>query len=282
MLKYNHKRYKGIIFIMPSFIGVFIFSVMPLIDVIIRAFKSPVNKKWVGILNFKKVINNGAFRLAVFNTIKFVLVCIPLLIMLSLLIAVALQSKALIDNTIKKGFLLPMAIPVASVVFLWQMLFHRNGLLNRLFDMFDIESIDWMNSKYAFGVLVLSYIWKNIGYSIILWVVGLLSISKDMYDAAKVDGAGKWRTFISITLPNLRLTFYMVVILSLLNSFKVFREAYLVAGSYPEENIYMLQHLYNNWFLNMSLDKLTASSVLVGGIMLIIVLVLQKIWKERT
>lgn len=121
-----------------------------------------------------------------------------------------------------------------------------------------------------------SYIWKNLGYDIVLWMAGLAGISENIYEAARVDGAGEWQCFWKITLPNLKTSFYTITVLSFLNSFKVFREAYLVAGDYPHESIYMMQHLFNNWFRNFSFDKMAAAAVLESLVLLALILLFQK------
>lgn len=279
--KRQRYQWKGILFILPSLVGVMLFSWVPFLDVVRRSFQSAVTGAWTGFHNYRIVWHNQAFCLAVSNTVRFVLICIPLLIAISLLVAVLLQKNTKLNAWTKKGFLLPMAIPAASVVYLWKMLFHRYGLLNGLLDQLGIAGKDWMNTKAAFWVLVFSYIWKNIGYDIILWITGLLAIPKDLYEAAWVDGAGNWRCFVSVTLPNLFPTAFLVLVLSLLNSFKVFREAYLVAGNYPQESIYMLQHLYNNWFLDLSLDKMAAGSVLTTPALFLVIFLLQRIWIRK-
>lgn len=138
-----------------------------------------------------------------------------------------------------------------------------------------------MNSGAAFGVLVFSYIWKNLGYDVVLWIAGLHGIPESIYEAARVDGAGAWKCFFYITLPNIRPVAFTVVILSFLNSFKVFREAYLVAGNYPQEQIYLLQHVFNNWFSELSVDKMAAGSVLLCIVLVVFVLLLQKSWDKE-
>ena len=130
------------------------------------------------------------------------------------------------------------------------------------------------------AVLVFSYIWKNLGYTMVLWLAGLSSVSPAIYEAAKVDGAGSWTRFFKITLPLIRPMIFTIVILSFLNSFKVFREAYLVAGNYPQEDMYLLQHLFNNWFLDLSVDKMAAGSVLVVLVIGTAGILLQKMWEK--
>ena len=131
-------------------------------------------------------------------------------------------------------------------------------------------------------MLLGSYMWKNLGYDIVLWMAGLAGISGDIYEAARIDGAGEWTIFRRITLPCLLPTLFTVSVLSLLNSFKVFREAYLVAGDYPHRSMYLLQHLFNNWFVNLELDKMAAAAVCVGTVLFLFILLLQRFWDQDT
>lgn len=278
--KIRKREYKGILFLIPSFAGVCVFWIVPYLDVIRRSFFSAVSGEFTGIRNYETIFENQAFRLAAGNTFWFFLVCIPLLVALSLLIAVLLTKQKKAMQLQKSMFLLPMAIPVASVVLLWKVMFHRNGLLNHLLALLSIQGVDWMNTEASFGVLVVSYLWRNLGYDIVLWVAGLGAIPAALYEAARVDGAGEWKCFISITLPNLLPSLFTIVVLSLLNGFKVFREAYLVAGDYPQENMYLLQHLFNNWYRDLSVDKMAAAAVVTGGVILGLILLLQKAWTK--
>lgn len=271
----------GILFLIPSFAGVCVFWLVPYIDVIRRSFYSAVSGEFTGLKNYKTIFENQAFRLAAENTMRFFGVCIPLLVLLSLTIAVLLTKQKRYMQTLKSLFLLPMAIPVASVVLLWKLLFHNQGLLNHLLSLFSAAGIDWMNSDASFYVLIVSYLWRNLGYDIVLWVAGLSGISPALYEAAKVDGAGEWKCFTKITLPGLLPSFFTIVVLSLLNAFKVFREAYLVAGDYPQEKMYLLQHLFNNWYRDLALDKMSAAAVVTGIVILILILILQKAWDRE-
>ena len=138
-----------------------------------------------------------------------------------------------------------------------------------------MSPVDWMNGATAFYVLVFSYLWKNIGYDIILWLAGLNGISPALYEAARVDGAGRWQCFRYITLPELRPTVFLIGVLSFVNTFKVFREAYLIAGDYPDSSIYMLQHLFNNWFVSLDIQKMSAAAVLTALVITTFLLVVQ-------
>ncbi len=277
----RHKNYKGILFILPSFAGVLVFWLVPYTDVIRRSFFSAVTGEFMGMKNYKTIFENQAFLLAGANTLRFFCVCIPILVLLSLTIAVLLTRQKKYMQKLKTMFLLPMAIPVASVVLLWRLLFHSHGLLNHLLETFSIPIIDWMDTGASFYVLVVSYLWRNLGYDIVLWVAGITSIPEVLYEAAQVDGAGEWKCFTSITLPNLLPSFFTIVVLSLLNGFKVFREAYLVAGDYPQEKMYLLQHLFNNWYRDLAVDKMSAAAVVTGTVILILILGLQRAWAEE-
>ena len=127
-------------------------------------------------------------------------------------------------------------------------------------------------------VLIFTYIWKNVGYDMVLWLSGITSISPALYESASLDGANSWQRFFKITLPNLIPTLFTVTVLSLLNSFKVFREAYLIAGSYPHESIYLLQHLFNNWFTKLDVDKMCAGAVLMAITVISVIGILQWMW----
>lgn len=268
----------GYFFIMPGFIGILIFIILPYIDVVRRAFMQAATGNFIGMANFMEVFQNKAFALAMGNTVHFVAVCIPILLSLSLGIAVLLTKNSQVSKIIKTGVLVPMAIPVASVVLLWQFLFSGNGFLNGFLHIFGVNGPNWMNTSYSFWILVFSYVWKNLGYTVILWLAGISMIPGDIYEAARVDGAGEWQCFWKMTIPNLKGTFFTVTVISLLNSFKVFREAYLVAGDYPHGSIYLLQHLFNNWFRNLELDKMAAGAVSLSVVLLVLILAL---WGRR-
>ena len=132
MKKFGKSQLKGLLFLAPSLAGVSLFVFLPFLDVIRRSFGEAVTGKFVGIRNYLDVFENTAFQLAAWNTLRFVGVCIPLLLVLSLAAALLLSGKIRHRQALKSTFLIPMAIPVASVVLLWRLLFHSQGLFNRI------------------------------------------------------------------------------------------------------------------------------------------------------
>ncbi len=165
-----HNNKTVCLFLLPSLLGVLILFVFPYLDVIRRSFMDGAGKKFVGLENYATVFANQSFRLASANTIRFMAVCVPLLILLSLLIAVYLQKNKFVGTWSKSVFLLPMAMPVASIVLLWNVLFAKNGFLSDFLELFGVTGQNWMNTEYSFGILVFSYMRKNLGYDIILWL----------------------------------------------------------------------------------------------------------------
>jgi multiple sugar transport system permease protein len=281
----RRSKWTGLSFLLPGFCGVAFFSFLPFMDVIRSSFVQVVSGRFCGLENYRIVLHNRAFLLAVKNTLRFLLVCLPLLLGISLVLAFLLHAWQMAFHQklrlLKAAYLVPMAIPAASLVLLWKLMFDKHGFVNGILHLCGIHAVDWMNTGAAFFVLVFSYIWKNLGYTMVLWLAGLSSISPDLYEAAEMDGAGRMTQFFKITLPLIRPLIFTIVVLSFLNSFKVFREAYLVAGNYPQEDMYLLQHLFNNWFTDLSVDKMAAGSVLLALVITVFVLLLQKLWETN-
>ncbi|WP_373211775.1 carbohydrate ABC transporter permease [Allofournierella massiliensis] len=249
----------------PSLTGVAVFYLIPFAEVIRRSFTDAPGRRFVGLANYQSVLSNSAFRTAAFNTARFLCVCIPALLILSLGMALLTRAAGRYGRLYQTSFLLPLAIPVASIVLLWNVLFSQTGLINAILQALGAQPVDFMGTGAAFWVLIATYLWKNSGYDMVLWAAGLDRIPTAQYEAAAVDGANGWQTFRWITWPGLAPTLGLTALLSLINSFKVFREAYLVAGQYPHESMYLLQHLFNNWFLNLELGRITAAAVLIVG-----------------
>lgn len=268
-------------FLLPNLLGVLCFTLLPMLQVLRRSFQSAIGDRWMGFQNYMAVLKNPAFQIAVSNTVRFTLVCVPLLVALSLALALAVRATAFAGGTLRSAFLMPMAVPAASVVLVWKALFHEKGLINASLLALGGSGVDWMGSAAAFWMLVISYLWKNLGYTVVLWTAGLAGIPESVYEAAQVDGANAWQTFLHITLPNLRGSAYTIAVLSLLNSFKVFREAWLVAGDYPHESMYLLQHLYNNWFRELDFDKIAAASVMTSAVVFVLIGFLRKAWDRE-
>ena len=232
------------------------------------------SKNFVGIENFIKLSDNSAFRLAARNTLSFSVVAVPLAVVLAVVLALMLEARIPMKSQFRTFFLSPMMVPVASVVLIWQVLFSYNGTVNEFLMLFGADKIDWLQSEYCQVVVVLLFLWKNLGYNMILFMAGLANIPKELLEVADVEGASELYKFFEIKLRYLSPTILFVTILSLINSFKVFREVFLLAGDYPYEKLYTLQHFMNNTFRSLDYQKLSAAAVLMAIVMVVLIAML--------
>lgn len=259
-------------FLFPSLAGVLIFFVLPFLVVIYYSIlDNPISKNFVFLANYETLINNNAFRMAVKNTLTFSAIAVPLAVVLPLLLAIILMSDVPGKSRFRTMFITPLMVPVASVVLIWQVIFHYNGVLNEITALFGSAPIDWLKSEYGHIVVLVLYLWKNIGYNMILFMSALAAIPRDIIEVAMLEGAGPIRRFFSIKLRYLSSSIVFVSLLSLINSFKVFREVYLLTGDYPFDTLYMLQHFMNNTFKSLDYQKLSSAAILMSVVMIIII-----------
>lgn len=259
-------------FIAPSFLGVLVFFVLPFLVVCYYSVvDNPVSGNFVFLENFRTIVSNAAFQRAVHNTLTFSAVAVPLAVLLSLLLAIVLEAKLPFRSQFRTFFLSPMMVPVASIVLIWQVLFHYNGAVNDFLAVFGMDKIDWLKSEYAQVVIVILFLWKNLGYNMILFMAALASIPKDILEVARLESASPLQTFFYIKIRYLSSTLLFVTIMSLINSFKVFREVYLLTGDYPYDTIYMLQHFMNNKFKSLDYQTLSAAAILMSIVMVVII-----------
>lgn len=270
-------------FLLPGFVGVSVFYLLPFLEVVRRSFLKAGNNAFVGVENYRAVFTNGAFLLAVKNTGLYLVFGVPLLMGISLFLSLLLRNLSG-KRRLTSGMLLPMAVPAAVMVLVWRILIDRQGLLNGILTyvsektaiLSEFRGIDYLNSGAALPVVLCSFLWRNTGYMVILWLAGLSALPHDVEEAAMVDGAGRFQRWHYIIRPALSGTFFTVGMLSVLQIFKSYREVWMVAGSYPQETIYFLQHLLQNWYLKLEFDRMAALTVVMSLVLLIVCLLLQR------
>ncbi len=273
--KLKQKNLIFFLFLAPSLVGFLMFYLVPfVISICYSFFDSPVNGSFVGLKNYTSLLSNGIFQKAGLNTLIFTAICVPLNILFSLLLAMLLNRAIYFRNIFRTFFIIPLVIPVASVVLVWQVLFDYNGTINALLYEWGFTSINWMNSSWARVVVIVMYLWKNIGYNMVLFLAGLQSIPVEYYESAEIDGASQIKKFIKITIVYLTPTTFFVFIMSIINSFKAFRETYIISGSYPHESIYMLQHYMNNMFTSLDYQKLTSAACIMAVVIFSLVYIM--------
>ena len=268
------RRVKNIsaVYLLPSVIGVALFFILPFFVVIYYSvIDNPISKEFVFLDNFYSVLTNKAFQLAVSNTLKFSFIAVPLVVILSLTVAFLLDMQIPGKSRIRTAFLSPMMVPIASVILIWQVLFHYNGLLNEIIVHFGGGKTDWLKSGQAQIVIILLFIWKNLGYNMVLFMSSLSNIPREIVEVAVMESASKWQVFYHIKLRYLSSSILFVTILSVINSFKIFREIYLLTGDYPFDSLYMLQHYMNNMFRSLDYQKLSAAAILMSLFMIVLI-----------
>ena len=280
MFKLKLKTRSEIMFLLlalPSLLGMLVFFLVPFgYSLFLAVIDNPVGRNFVGLRHFRETIQNPAFRLGMRNTLVFMGISVPVNMAFPLLVAMALM-KLPRRELFGLFFLLPLVIPSGSMVHFWHSIFGLNGVLNSIF--FVAEPINWFNTDNAILIILAIFMWKNAGFNVVLFQAGLNLIPRDYYECAVMEGAGRWRQFRSITLVYLAPTMFMVLLMSILATFRSFREIYLLAGAHPHRSIYMLQHFMNNMFAALNYQRLAAAAyILAAGIVVVMIFVF---WLQR-
>lgn len=255
-----------------SFLGFALFYLLPfLLSSAYAMVDNPIRMKPVGLQNFRELFQNPYFMRGLSNTAVFMGISIPLNMLLSLLAALLVNQLKKWSSFLGLVFLIPLVLPTATVAFFWENIFDIHGILNRFLDALGIEGIDWLQSKYALLVMVLVFLWKNIGYNMALFINGLNNIPEEYYECASVEGATSLWKFRKVTLVYLTPTAFLVFIMSFVNAFKVFKEIYIMTGQYPSDSLYLLQHYMNNMFLSLNYPKLVSAVYILTAVIVVLV-----------
>lgn len=276
MLKRQDKVIASL-FILPSVVGTTLLTAVPFLNVIYNSFYSTA----VGSIsweNYKMVFTNPAFKLALKNSYLFSFISVTVLYLISITMSTVLvfYTKGKFIKNVKRILAIPTVLPISTIALYEIVLFDKFGIINGILHVKQLSNVDWLEAKPIFVILVISFIGKNLGMAVILWGAGITNISESIIEASQLDGANKKQCFFYIILPNLKKTKYLVLLYFLIQSFKGFREIYLISGDYPYEGVYFLQNIFNNWFRDMELGFLAAGSVINIVILLIIIYLLQK------
>lgn len=268
-------------FLFPGLAGFLVFYFLPFIGgIYFCLINNAFERKFIGVFNFVELLKSEIFILALKNTFIFTALCVPAIMAMSLLLAVLLRSQTRNMGLFGNAIVLPLAIPSASVILVWNILFENQGLVNHLLCLAGLKSVEWIDSDMLRWPVVLLYIWKNCGYCMILFMTGLSGIPDDIYEAASIDGAGWWRKLATITLPLVIPTIFFVLIISIINSFKIFKETWLMGGSAPPDGVYLVQHYINHQMSKMNYEKLTTAAYIFAALIYIMVFFLFK-WENR-
>ncbi len=267
-----------IIMLLPSLIGVLIFYIIPFLwssKYII--FSSVKVGKFELLDNILDVVTSKSFQVALKNSAIYMLVSIVLSCLISLGLAMLINTLPNMKKIFTTVTLITLCIPTGSVVVFWKMLIRYNGFINYLF--YRDNPIEWTNSENALLFIIIMFIWRSMGYNIILFLVGLNSIPKVYYEAFKVEGGNTFTIFRKVTLVYILPSTVVVLLMSTVNIFKWYKDVYSLVGNYPNTNLYLVQHYLTNQFLSLSYNKVVVASYILAIIFAIITYIFLKIQK---
>ncbi|MFV0527873.1 MAG: carbohydrate ABC transporter permease [Lachnospiraceae bacterium] len=243
MIKLKKKRswLFVLLFILPALLIYTIFQIVPLIQ---SVYFSVTNwngiggsaMDFVGLDNFKQIISNSAFQLALKNMLRMVVFSVLFHTPVALLLAVALNSKCRGSRFFKAMYFVPTVFPLSAVGLMWYFIFMPIGALNTLLETIGLDTLvtPWLvNTDTAMNAIVFVNIWAGIGYYMVILLAGLTSIPEEVYDAAAIDGAGSVRKFFSVTVPMLKNVIFMCILMDIMGSVKVFDLVYAMTGGGP-------------------------------------------------
>jgi ABC-type sugar transport system permease subunit len=270
----------------PYIIHLLVFVAFPVFFSIYLTFNkwniiSPM--EFIGFGNFIRVFQDGLFFKSIYNTLKFLIVHIPLQIIVALLLAELLNQKILLRPFFRAAFFLPVVVSGVVVSMLWQQLYgFDTGILNRLLSTFGLGKIGWLvDPDMAMVSIAIMATWKNVGLYVILFLVGLQTVPPQYYEAADLEGASHWQKFWYITLPMINPTIFMVVILSTIGGFSLFIEPYIMTGGGPmNSTLSAVLYIYKQAFTNYHMGYSATLGFFFAFIILAVV-VIQKRFIEK-
>lgn len=268
-------------FVLPSLLGCFVFIFIPSVFSFLLSFFNwnlISNINFVGFANYKDLFSSSEFWFIFRNTILYAVFTTVFATILPLLLANILHKKVIALNFFKTSYFLPFITPMIVIAMIWQWIFDPNiGLVNLLFKL----NLTWLyDSNLAMPVLIFVSVWKLIGYNMIIFLSGFSSLNNQVYEAAKIDGAGCIKTFFLITLPLMSPTVFFVIVITTISSFQVFDLIYLMTQGGPENSTNILVYwLYKNAFEFFNIGKASA----IAYVLFVLILLLTIIqWKLRT
>ena len=262
--------------ILPSLCGVVVFVVLPFLRAVYYSFTSGIESgAFVGFSNYIGLFQSASFLTALKNTFRFYSIAFPLIIALPLIIAVVLAPHKRLTKLFESTVYGTLLIPSATLMLFSDLIFSERGFItDTIVEMLGLSGNNLYATPFSFVILVLLYLFKYGGYNYLLYSVAITRIPKEFYEEAKINGASRWQTFWYVTLPSILPMVGISVLVSLISSYKVYREAFLIGGYYPHKDIYLIQHFINNNFVNMNYNRLCCVSVVtvlaLGGFLALI------------
>ena len=259
------KKKSVLLFLLPGLCMLLIFYIIPFFSGIgYSLMDGSYKNEFVGLKNYREIWQNSMFLLGLKNTMELSLICAPLLWILSFLLASALASIKPFGGFFRSSVLLPYLTPSSAILLVWLVLFDYGGPVNRALAAMGAERVMWLSSGALRVPVVLMFLWKNLGFCLIIFLAALQSVPQPLYEYATLEGAGFMTRAFRITLPLVTPTAFLVFVLAWINAFKIFKEVYFIAGAYPDYSVYTLQNYMNNMFQKLNYQNVTAAAYSFG------------------
>ena len=256
-------------FLLPGLAGLLIFYVIPFVGGIwYSVTDGKVANQFVGFDNYISVWNNPMFKMGLKNTMELSLICAPLLFLLSFLLAAGLHRIRPAGGFFRSSVLMPYLMPSSAILIIWLLWFDYGGPVNRLLVMLGNTRVNWMLGAELRLPVILLFLWKNLGFCVVIFMSALQSIPESLYEFATLEGASFMKQTFKITLPLAVPSAFLVAILSFVNAFRIFKEVFFIAGAYPDdpEYIYTLQNYMNNMYSRLSYQNVTTAAYIFAVI----------------
>lgn len=255
------KKKSVLLFLVPGLLMLLVFYVVPFAGGIGYSLTDgSYRNEFVGLANYRALWGNSMFRLGLKNTMELSLICAPLLWVLSFLLAAALGAIKPFGGFFRSGVLLPYLAPSSAILLVWLVLFDYGGPVNRVMEALGLARVMWLESGALRAPIVLMFLWKNLGFCVVIFLAALQSIPQPLYEYAMLEGAGFLRRAVGITLPLILPSAFLVFVLAWINAFKIFKEVYFIAGAYPDTSVYTLQNYMNNMYDKLNYQLVTAAA----------------------
>lgn len=265
----NEKRLWKL-FLLPSLGGVLVFYLLPFVlSLYYGMIDNMGSRQFVGLQNVVETLKNPMFLQAAGNTAVYLGLSIPLVLLLSLGLALLLHRG---NRTLLFALLVPLVLPSGVTAFFWNTIFSAGGLINKILYLLGLPLVNWKTSAVAIVIPVILFLWKNTGLITAIMLIGYSRIPREYYEIAAGEGATPRVCFYKVTLPYLAPTLFLSGLIAVIQSFKVFRELYILFGAYPNPHLYLLQHYMNNQFSSLNLQKLSAASHILFVLMAAVIL----------
>ncbi len=249
------------LFLLPGLLGLMLFYIVPFFGGIYYSLTDgSFRNAFVGMDNYIAVWQNPMFLLGLKNTMQLSLVCAPLVWVLSFAIASLLNRLRPQGAFFRNSVLLPYLMPSSAMLLIWLVIFDYGGVVNRLLAALGLNRVIWLEGAALRVPVVLLFVWKNLGFAVIIFLSALQAIPQPLYEYARLEGAGFWRQTFGITLPMIVPTAFLVIILEWINAFKIFKEVYFIGGAYPDETVYTLQNYMNNMYGKLNYQNVTTAA----------------------